>query len=101
MKAIAGLVAVAAGLVTLVLIALLGIVLVEGDESVVSIATASFGVIGTIVGAYFGVKLGTEGTKEAIADLKDEAARAQSFAAYMQPEHADKAADMYRQLRHE
>jgi uncharacterized protein YacL len=32
----------------------------ESSEATVSVATAAFGVVGSIVGAYFGVKIGSE-----------------------------------------
>src|SRR5947207_267576 len=67
LKTIAGLLAVAAGLLVLAIIAVVGMGFVKTDNpSVVSIATGSFGVIGTIVGAYFGVKVGSDSTQKAI-----------------------------------
>ena len=69
------------------------------NPSVVSIATASFGVIGTIVGAYFGVKVATDGTQKAIDGLKDESAKAQSFAAHLDPGRASEAVTTYQDLR--
>ena len=45
------------------------------------VATASFSVIGTVVGAYFGLKIGADGTSNAIKGIRDEAAKAQAFAA--------------------
>jgi hypothetical protein len=48
-----------------------------GPQPVASIATAAFGVIGSVVGAYFGVKVGAEGTAKALDAHRAEAARAQ------------------------
>jgi heterodisulfide reductase subunit A-like polyferredoxin len=76
------------------------------NPSVVSIATASFGVIGTVVGAYFGARASNESTQKAIAStskaidgMKDEAAKAQSFAAHLDPKQAADAIDQYQRLR--
>jgi hypothetical protein len=72
---------------------------VQNDStSVVSIATAAFTVIGTIVGAYFGVKAGNDNTQKAITatqnaidGLKDESSKAAAFAAHMNSEPAQDA----------
>jgi hypothetical protein len=86
------LVAVCAGLLTLLVIACVAMGVVHGDaRSVASIATASFGVIGSVVGAYFGVKVGAEGTARALDAHRAEAARAQAFAAHL-PEARARAA---------
>lgn len=72
MKTIGGLVAVGLGLFALILIAIFGMAWVKNDSSsLVSIAASAFGVIGTIVGAYFGVKVSSDGTQKAIDALKD------------------------------
>ncbi len=64
LKLVGGLVALAVGLLVLCLIAAGAFIADPGHAG--SIATAAFGVIGSIVGAYFGVKIGTDGTKEAL-----------------------------------
>jgi hypothetical protein len=78
------------------------------NPAVVSIATASFGVIGTVVGAYFGSRSSNESTQKAIAStqraidgMQDEAAKAQSFAAHLDPTQAADAIDQYQRLRTE
>jgi len=109
LRAIAGLLAVGFGLAALTLIALVGMGFVKTDNpSVVSIATASFGVIGTVVGAYFGAKASNDSTQKAIANtekaidgMKDEAAKAQSFAAHLDPKQASDAITQYQRLRSE
>ncbi len=109
LRTIAGLLAVLLGLAALTLIALFGMGFVKTDNpSVVSIATASFGVIGTVVGAYFGAKVSNdstqkaiEGTQKAIDGMKDESAKAQSFAAHLDPKQASDAIDQYQRLRSE
>lgn len=106
LRTIAGLLAVAIGLAALALIALVGMGFVKTDNpSVVSIATSSFGVIGTIVGAYFGVKVGTdgttkalEGTQAAIEAIKTESAKATAFASHMDPASASQAIADYHAL---
>jgi len=83
-KLIAGLVVVCVGLFALIVIALSAIVAVRKDSSqVVALATAAFGVIGAIVGAYFGLKIGSDGTQTAISGMRDEASKAQAFAAHV------------------
>ena len=89
-KVIGGLVVVCTGLVVLGAIAITGMILVEGND-VVAVATSAFGIIGSVVGAYFGVKIGTDGTQAAVAGLRDEAAKAQAFAAHIPREDADAA----------
>ena len=109
LRTIAGLLAVLLGLAALTLIALFGMGFVKTDNpSVVSIATASFGVIGTVVGAYFGTKVSNdstqkaiESTQKAIDGMKDESAKAQSFAAHLDPKQASDAIDQYQRLRSE
>ena len=63
--------------------------MIAAPGSASSIATAAFGVIGSIVGAYFGVKIGTDGTQKAIAAQQVEATKAQAFAAHLPEEKAD------------
>lgn len=99
-RLIAGLVAVSLGLAALVAIAILGMTLVRANHSsVVSIASSSFGVIGSIIGAYFGVKIGADGTKNAINGMRDESTKAQSFAAHLDPKEAEKALETYHGLQ--
>jgi len=89
LKLIGGLVVVCTGLGVLAAIATIAMFLVKGTSSeIVAIATSAFGVIGTVVGAYFGLKIGTDGTQTAVAGLKDEAAKAQAFAAHVPKEAA-------------
>ena len=91
-KLIAGLVVVCVGLLALIVIALSAIVAVSKDSSqVVAVATAAFGVIGAIVGAYFGLKIGSDGTQAAVSGMRDEAAKAQAFAAHVPIEDAEAA----------
>ena len=107
LRTIAGLLAVAIGLTALALIALVGMGFVKTDNpSVVSISTSAFGVIGTVVGAYFGVKVGTdtttkalEGTQSAIEGMKNESAKATAFASHMDPASTSKAIADYHALR--
>ena len=81
-KLVGGLVVVCVGLLVLLGIAITALFLV-GQDDAVAVATAAFGVIGSVVGAYFGVKIGTDGTAQAVAGLRDEAAKAEAFAAHV------------------
>jgi hypothetical protein len=101
------LIAVAVGLLALAIVAVVGMGFVKSDNpSVVSIATGSFTVIGTIVGAYFGVKAGNDntekalaGTQNAIDGLKDESSKVAAFAAHMDSKQAQDAVVTYQALR--
>jgi hypothetical protein len=97
-RLIGGLVVVSVGLVVLAVIAVVALELVSDSSEVVAIATAAFAVIGTLVGAYFGLKIGSDGTQAAVAGLKDEAAKAQAFAAHVPADVADKAIEAARGL---
>src|SRR3954454_21345606 len=66
-KLIGGLVVVCVGLGVVLVIALVAMKVVDGDSEQVAIATAAFSVIGTLVGAYFGLKIGSDGTQAAVA----------------------------------
>jgi hypothetical protein len=100
LKMVGGLLAVGVGLFTLLVIAILAIVYTNDATQVATIASSSFGVIGTIVGAYFGVKIGTDQTQRAMNQnqetmqaLLDQSARAEVYAAYLTPEAAGPALD--------
>jgi hypothetical protein len=87
-KLIGGLVALGSGLIILALIA--GGAIVAGTTVAEKIGLGAFGVIGTLVGAYFGQKVGSDGTKEAtkLAETEgkkahEEAAKAQVYASYL------------------
>jgi hypothetical protein len=93
LSSIAGLLAVIAGLFSLMAVSVAAIVsLRSGDgQNVVAVTTGSFGVIGTVVGAYFGVKLGADGRQAAQHAQRTEAAKVQALAAQLDPEEASKA----------
>jgi len=97
-KAIGGLIAVAIGVVAVGVIALAAIS--KNSEIAATIASAAGGVIATIVGAYFGVKVGTDqaktvldGQQKEIADTKKsqkaEAAKAQVYAMHLPSDNAE------------
>jgi hypothetical protein len=88
-RVIGGLVAVSVGLLVVLAIAVTALILAgKGSDALGTIASAAFGVVGTIVGAYFGVKVGTDGTSKAIDGMKEEASKAQAFAAHVPAENA-------------
>ncbi|HEX4305491.1 MAG TPA: hypothetical protein VHZ54_05605 [Solirubrobacterales bacterium] len=86
-KLIGGLVAVGIG--TLVVGAIAVIALLKGGDTAATVSSAAGGVIATMVGAYFGVKVGSDQTKAALDGQKAEAAKAQTFAAHLPSEKAD------------
>lgn len=67
-RSIGGLVAVAIGVGAVAALAIVIVTTVGGLEktAVVSIATSAFGVISTVVGAYMGIKIGTDQTEQAV-----------------------------------
>ncbi len=93
LSSIAGLLAVVAGLLSLIAVSVAAIVaLPSGNgQNVVAVTTGSFGVIGTVVGAYFGVKLGTDGRQAAQHAQRAEAAKVQALAAHLDSDTADRA----------
>jgi hypothetical protein len=92
-KEIGGLVAVVAGVFAVAVVA--GGALIAGSETAATIAGSAAAAIGSMVGAYFGVKVGTDQTKNAVKGQQEEAAKAQVFAAHL-PE--DKAGEVVKQV---
>ena len=98
-QVIGGLTAVFLGLSVVLIVSVLAVSFVRDDaEQVAAIAGSAFTVIGTLVGAYFGVKIGTDQTKTAMAQtdrahsaMREEAAKAQAFAAHVPPSGAKQA----------
>ena len=88
LKIIGGLVALGTGLLALVVVVIVALI-VKPDTTGGAIATSATGVIGSIVGAYFGVKIGTDGTQKAIDAQQQEATKAQVFALHASPADAD------------
>jgi hypothetical protein len=86
-RAIGGLLAVAAGVLGVVVIAL--VALSKGTQTAGTIAASAAGVISTIVGAYFGVKIGSDQTKNAVEGERRQAAKATVLAAHIDPARAD------------
>jgi len=89
-KAVGGLVAVAVGVIALALIACLAFAV--QDSTTTPIVTACVTGIGAVVGAYFGVKVGSDGTSTAIKAQQQASTNAQIAALYVSPEHANKVA---------
>jgi hypothetical protein len=98
-EVIGGLAAVFLGLFVVLFVAVLSISLIHDDaDKVATIASAAFTVVGTLVGAYFGIKVGTEHTETAMEQtqqtlvlMREEAAKAQAFALWIAPESAEQA----------
>jgi hypothetical protein len=62
--------------------------LIVGTQTAATIAASTAGVIGSMVGAFFGVKVGTDQTRSAVEGERRQAAKAQVFAAHLQPQEA-------------
>lgn len=107
---IAGLLAVGVGVFAIAVIAIVAIIVTPSGngEAVAAIATGSVGVIGSVVGAYFGVKVGSDGRQQAEVGRQVEAAKAQVLAAHLPPDLAANALadaqrvarDVVKQARH-
>lgn len=87
-RTIGGLLAVGAGVLAVAIIAVFA--LSKDTSTAATIASSSAGVIATIVGAYFGVKAGSDQSREASSNERAEAAKAQVYAAHLPPEEAPK-----------
>jgi uncharacterized protein YacL len=91
-QVIGGLTAVFLGLAVVLIVAVLAVVFVRNDAAqVATVASSAFTVIGTLVGAYFGMKIGTDQTKAAMEQtdratqaMREEAAKAQAFASQVE-----------------
>jgi hypothetical protein len=94
LKVIGGLIALGIGLLALLLVVVFTLAFNRGTGGE-SVATAAIGVIGSTVGAYFGVKIGTDGTSRSIDAQQDEALKAQVIALHI-PEA--KAGDVVTQM---
>jgi hypothetical protein len=91
-RTIGGLVAVVAGVLAVAVIAI--VAMCKNTSTSATIASATAGVIATIVGAYFGVKIGSDQSKTAAEGQKAEAAKAQVYAAHLPPEKVGDVVDM-------
>lgn len=93
-RTVGGLIAVAIGALTVTAIAL--VALLKGTDTAATIAGSSAGVIGSIVGAFFGVKIGTDQTRNAIEAQREEAMKAQVYAAHLPAQDADRVLETAR-----
>jgi hypothetical protein len=100
-SSIAGLLAVGAGVVSLMAVSVAAILtLPDGNgRNVVATSTGSFGVIGTVVDAYFGVKLGADGRQDAQQAQRTEAAEGQALAAPLNTDEANQGPEGSRTAR--
>ena len=91
-RAIGSVLVVGLGLAFAFIIAVVALGTVPAGQKA-TVATASFTVLGTIVGAYFGVKAGAAGRERAEAAREAEAVKVQELAARMEPGSAETALD--------
>ena len=78
---IAGLLALVSGLIILGIIAVSAMIVTPDNSK--EVAVGAFGVIGSVVGAYFGLKVGSENAQKSAVAQRQEAAKAQVFAAHI------------------
>ena len=76
-----GFLAVLAGAAAVTIVA--GIAIAKGTDTASTVAGSAIGVIGSIVGAYLGLKLGGDQTRSAIEAQREEAVKAQVYAAHL------------------
>ena len=71
-KSIGGLVAVALGVGAIAALTIVIITTASGleDTSIVAISTSAFGVVSTVVGAFVGIKVGSDQTGKAVEEVK-------------------------------
>jgi hypothetical protein len=84
---IAGLIALVVGLAVLGLVAIAAMIVAPGGSK--EVAVGAFGVIGSVVGAYFGLKVGAESAQKSADGQRQEAAKAQVFAAHITNSNPD------------
>lgn len=87
-----GLVVVAIGVVSVTIITSASMGTVAAEERA-TVATAAFTVLGTIVGAYFGVRVGARGKDEAESARDVAAAKVERLAAHVDTQKADEVID--------
>jgi len=90
-KAMGGLVAVVFGIAAVAVIAVIAIT--KNTETASTIAGITAGIVGSIVGAYFGVKVGSDQMKSALDSQREQAARAEVYAAHLSPGEASAVID--------
>lgn len=91
-RIVGGLTAVGMGVLAVTVIAIAA--LITGGQTAATIASASGGVIASIVGAYFGVKIGTDQTKNAVEAERQQAAKTAVFAAHLAPQDAERVLEL-------
>jgi hypothetical protein len=74
LRTVAGLLAVIAGVIVVAVIA--GAAISKNSQTAATIAASTTGAVATMVGAYFGVKVGTDQAKQALDAGTDQAKRA-------------------------
>ena len=84
---VAGLIALVSGLIVLAVVAVSAMAVTPGSSK--EVAVGAFGVIGSAVGAYFGLKVGAESAQKSIDRQSQEAAKAQVFAAHVPDSQSD------------
>lgn len=79
-------------LLALATVLVLALKVSSSGSAITGVATGAFGVIGSVVGGYFGVKTGTDQTKPLAAAASAASAGATAIALHVPPDAADRAA---------
>lgn len=94
-----GLVVICAALAGVMAITLAALSRVRDDPAHVTALTgAAFTVIGTLVGAYFGIKTSAQGASAALGAMQDHAILVHAFAAHASPESVPQVLQTAREL---
>ena len=91
-SAAGAIIVVSLGMAFVFILGLVALGTVPGSQKA-AVITAAFTVLGTIVGAYFGVKVGSAGRAEAEAARNAESVKVQELAATVDPKTAQDALD--------
>jgi hypothetical protein len=99
---IGGLVAVGMGLIVILVFGLAAFITFAAkgklSSELVSIVTSAFGVVGSIVGAFFGIKIGTDQAKDATAAARAAEAKSDIYTAHLPDDKADEVPEKATQV---
>lgn len=94
-QSIGGLVAVVIGVTSVTLLAIVTMAFIGSDHdanTLVPLSTAAFGVISAVVGAYLGIKIGTDQSKGLAEDASQAHAKLAAVTAFVAPDQQQAAA---------
>lgn len=93
-QAVGGLVAVVVGVSAITALAVAAMAFISNGKdanSMIPLATAAFGVISAVVGAYLGIKIGTDQSASSAQDAKEANAKLTAVQGFIPAEHQEDA----------